>query len=57
MLVNTAQISSEKFGLKLIINKTKVMVMSKQSSIEPSISITVNNIKIGQVQHFNYLGS
>ena len=57
MLVNTAQISSEKFGLKLIINKTKVMVISKQSSIEPSISITVNNIKIGQVQHFNYLGS
>jgi len=33
------------------------MVMSKQSPNEPSISITVNNIKIGQVQHFNYLGS
>ena len=33
------------------------MVMSKQSPNEPSISITVNKIKIGQVQHFNYLGS
>jgi len=57
MLVNIVQISSEKFGLKSNINKTKAMVMSKQSPNEPSISITVNNIKIGQVQHFNYLGS
>ena len=57
MLVNIVQISSEKFGLKLNINKTKVMVMSKQSPNEPSISITVNSTKIGQVQHFNYLGS
>jgi len=56
MLVNIVQISSEKFGLKLNINKTKVMVMSKQSPNEPSISITVNSTKIGQVQHFNYLG-
>ena len=52
MLVNIVQISSEKFGLKLNINKTKVMVMSKQSPNELSISITVNNIKIEQVQHF-----
>ena len=57
MLVNIVQISSEKFGLKLNINKTKVMAMSKQSPNEPSISITVNNIRIGQVQHINYLGS
>jgi len=33
------------------------MVMSKQSPNEPSISIIVNNIKIGQVERFNYLGS
>jgi len=33
MLVNIVQISSEKFGLKLNINKTKVMVMSKQSPV------------------------
>jgi len=33
------------------------MVMSKQSPNEPSISITANNIKIEQVEHFNYLGS
>jgi len=35
MLVNIVQTSSEKFGLKLNINKTKVMVMSKQSPNEP----------------------
>jgi len=33
------------------------MILSKQSPNEPSISITVNNIKVGQVQHFNYLAS
>jgi len=40
-----------------IFNKTDVMVMSKQSPNETSISITVNNIKIEHVQYFNYLGS
>jgi len=50
MLVNTVQSSSEKFGLKLNINKTKVMIMSNQSPNEPSISIRVNNIMIEQVQ-------
>jgi len=57
MLLNVGQISSERFGLKLNINKTKVMVMSERSPNEPSISITVNNVNIEQVQHLNYLGS
>jgi len=57
ILVNIVHTSSKRFGLKLNINTTKVMVMSKQSPNEPSISLTVNNIKIEQVQHFNYLGS
>ena len=57
LLLNAVQSSSEKFGLNLNINKTKVMVMSKQSPGEPSISATANNSKIEQVQHFNYLGS
>ena len=33
------------------------MVMSRQLSDEPSISIAANNIKIEQVQLFKYLGS
>jgi len=57
ILVNIVHTSSKRFGLNLNINTTKVMVMSKQSPNEPSISLTVNNIKIEQVQHFNYLGS
>jgi len=46
MLLNVVQTSSEEFGLKLNINRTKSIVMSKQSPNESSISITVNNIKI-----------
>jgi len=46
MLLNVVQTSSEEFGLKLNINRTKAIVMSKQSPNESSISITVNNIKI-----------
>ena len=46
MLLNVVQTSSEEFGLKLNINRTKSIAMSKQSPNESSISITVNNIKI-----------
>ena len=48
--------SSEKFGVILNAKKTKVLVVSKQSP-EPTINITASNVKIEQVQHFNYLGS
>jgi len=57
MLLNVVQTSSEEFGLKLNINRTNAMAISKQSPNESSISITVNNIKIDQVQHFDYLGT
>jgi len=46
MLLNVVQTSSEEFGLKLNINRTKAILMSKQSPNESSLSITVNNIKI-----------
>ena len=55
VLLNVFLSSSEKFDLNLNIDKTKVMVMSKQSPDKPLISITTNNSKIEQVQHFNYL--
>ena len=57
VLLNAVQLSSENFGLNLNINKTKVMVMFKQSPDEPSISITANNSKIEHFQHLNYLRS
>ena len=55
LLLNKVLISSEKFGLILNAKKREVLVVSKQSP-EPTINIMASNVKIEQVQHFNYLG-
>ena len=47
---------SGKFGLMMKAKQTKALVVSKQSP-EPTINIMASNVKIEQVQHFNYLGS
>ena len=53
LLLNKVLTSSKKFGLILNVKKTKVLVVSKQSP-EPTINITASNVKIEQVQHFNF---
>ena len=59
---DTVLIASTEAGLQLLLNKVltssekKVLVVSKQSP-EPIINIMASNVKIEQVQHFNYLGS
>lgn len=54
LMTRIAEIS-EQYGLTLNANKTKYMVISKETI--PSGQLTVNNHQIERVSKYNYLGS
>ena len=55
-LVNKVQKAGERLGMKLNVNKTKVMIMNAEDKENIIVNIRVDDVKLEQVKRFLYLG-
>lgn len=54
---NTFSNAYTRFGLKINLGKTEVLVQTPPNTDPPNTSVSINGVPIKQVDHFKYLGS